>query len=433
MEYRKLGRFHIKRSVAKGGMGEIVRSVDDSGRQIALKTILDSYQDDVRFRKLFIREAEITFQLRHPNIIRAYRFDKLGNRLVLALEYLEGVNLKDVLCKIHDEKLQIPILIVKGIIEKVLRGLQYAHEKCDPDGTPLGIIHRDINPANIFITFDGEIKILDFGISKATQLEVHQLTPKNQLKGKVCYLSPEQISNQSIDHRADIFSLGIVLWESLTGTPLYVRETDAEVMEAIVKGEYKSVCSYRPDISPGIDYVIKKALRLDPRSRYQSCDEFNREFSEACRRQCLPGICQNEISIFVRSLFSKLSETEKEDPQFMSGYALLMAQADGHEQKGIEMAEKLARDYPTRPYIQLNYARALLLKGDRLTGLRLMRRLVRVDSLEGQVQHILEWMGVRRRPVIPVLSRSHPINYVLGRLRHRLKGPTPYQEQFLSA
>lgn len=431
MEYRKLGRFHIERSVAKGGMGEVVRSVDDAGNPIALKTILDTYREDKRFQDLFIREAEITFQLNHPNIVKAYRFEKLGNRLVLALEYLDGVTLKDILRKAYDENFKIPLSIIYAVLTRVLDGLQYAHSKTDHDGFPLHIVHRDLNPSNIFLTYAGEVKILDFGISKASNLELHQLTPKNELRGKVCYLAPEQISKQETSQLSDIYSLGIVMWESITGRPLYVRSTDAEVMEAIANGEYEKIAKYRESVPDEVESIVKHALAFNPKSRFQNCSEFKKELDKTFAKLCIPGISEEDISIFVRSMFK--AEQFKNDPQFLSGYAWLLSQMDGFEKKAVGLATEIASKNPTRPLIQLNYARTLLLKGDRIEALRLLRRLARVDSLEEDVQEILVWLGVRRRPVIPFLPRTNPMNHALGKLRHRILGPTPYQEQFLAA
>lgn len=431
MEYRKLGRFHIERSLAKGGMGEVVRTVDDSGRAIALKTILDTFRDDLQFQELFIREAEITFQLNHPNIVKAYRFERVGNRLILALEYLDGVNLKDVLRKVYDKNLQIPMIVIYAVMKRVLKGLYYAHTKTDLEGNALGILHRDLNPSNVFITYAGEVKILDFGISKATQIEVHQLTPKNELRGKICYLSPEQIEQKEIDHRSDIYALGILMWEAIAGKPLFVRDTDAQVMEAIVNGEVQSLQKVRPDVPEEVDQLVRKALRTNPKNRFQNCKDFEKALDAAFATVCMPGASEEEISVYVRSLFDQ--GAEKDNPQFMSGYAWLMLQVPGLEQKGLALAKKLAEEYPTRPSIQLNYARSLILKGDRSEGLRLLRRLARVDSLESEIQAMLEWLGVRRRPVIQALPRSNLINSVLGRVRHQILGPTQYQEQFLAA
>jgi serine/threonine protein kinase len=431
LEYRKLGQFQIERSVAKGGMGEVSLSMDDAGRPVALKTILEDLQHDQKFRDLFIREAEITFELDHKNIVKAYRFDEVGKRLVLVLEYLDGVNLKDVLRKIYDRKLHIPFVVVAAIMERVLDGLSYAHKKRDSKGKDLGIVHRDLNPSNIFLTYSGQVKILDFGISKATLKEVHQLTPKNELKGKISYLSPEQVRHATVDYRSDIFSLGIVLWEALSGKPLFLKDSQTAVMEAIVDGEYESILKHRPDLPPEVDQIIRKALKGSPKNRFQTCAEFKEALLEVVKKNYCPGSAETEISIFVKSLFGQMADLE--DPSIKAGFSWLLAQIPGNEGRALHLAKELAQQYPTRPNIQLQLARVLLQVGDRIEGIRLMRRLARVDSLEEQIQFYLEWLGVRRRPVIPVLSRSHPLNHSLGWVRHKVLGPTEYQQQFMAA
>ncbi|MBN8554574.1 MAG: protein kinase [Deltaproteobacteria bacterium] len=431
MEYRKLGRFRIDRAVAQGGMGEIVRSVDDAGREIALKTILKAFQENETFRDLFQREAEITFHLEHPNIVKAYRFESIGNQLVLALEYLDGVNLKDVLRHIFDKKLSIPLVLVLFMMKSVLRGLDYAHKKRDKHGKPLGIIHRDLNPSNIFLTYSGEVKILDFGISKATQKDIHQLTPHGELRGKMCYLSPEQIRGRELDHRSDIFACGIVLWEMITGKPLFLREHDSEAMEAIVNGDYTPASKLRVDLPKAFDDLLARALSVNPSQRFKDCAEFERALDTLAKKFLVPGTAEDELSIFIRTLFKK--DVDENDPHFMSGYAWLLTQIKGQEEGGIQLARRIALQYATSPYIQLNYARCLLWAGDKIEGLRVMRRLVRVESLEEMAQDILEWSGVRRAPVIQFLPRSNLINNALGRIRHRILGPTPFQQQFLAA
>jgi serine/threonine-protein kinase len=431
VEYKKLGRFTIEHSVAKGGMGEVIRSVDDGGMPIALKTILDCYQDNERFRNMFVREAEITFTLDHPNIVKAYRFSKIGNRLVLAMEYLDGVTVREILRRLHDRKLQMPVPIALAIMERVLLGLEYAHTKKDENAKDLGIIHRDLNPSNVFVTFKGEVKILDFGISKATMKEVHQLSPKSELKGKISYLSPEQIKGRAVDARTDIFTAGVALWEMLAARPLYLRATDGEAMAAICDGEYQSLRDIRSDVPFALEAVIREALTLDSKKRISSAQEFSVKLIESVRGFYLPGVSEEEISAFSKSLFGKVENPE--DPLFASAFAWLITMTPGHQRTGLEQLENLAARNPSVPYVQMNYARAQLLCGDRNKGLRLMRRLARVDSLEQDVQKVLEWLGVRRRPMIESLSRGHPLNRSLGWVRHKILGPTPYQKQFLAA
>lgn len=431
MEYRKLGRFNIERSVARGGMGEIVKSVDDSGRLIALKTILQEHQFNETFRDLFFREAEISVQLDHPHIVKAYRFDQVGKQLVLALEYLDGVNLKDILREVYARRLIVPASIAIAIMRRVLLGLDYAHKKRDRKNKLLGIVHRDLNPANIFLTYAGDVKILDFGISKAVNRDIHQLTPHGELRGKMCYISPEQIHGKHVDYRSDIFAAGIVFWELLAGQPLFLRDTDTQVMEAIVRGEYRSLREIRNDLPSELEEILMTALAVNPKSRFKDCAEFVRDLDERLKPHLMPGISEEEISIFVRALLNiKTSET---DPQFLSGYAWLMTQMAGREAMGLELVKRLAQENPQRPYVQLNYARAQLTVGDRLEGLRIMRRLARADSLESEAQEMLEWLGVRRRPVLRFLSRGNPANFVLGKIRHKILGPTPYQNEFIAA
>lgn len=412
-------------------MGEVILSVDDSGMPIALKTILEAYQDNEKFREMFIREAEITFCLDHPNIVRAYRFERLGNRLVMALEFLDGVALKDTLRKLYDRKLMMPVSIALAILEKVLLGLDYAHKKRDEFDRPLGIIHRDLNPSNVFVTYTGEVKILDFGISKATQKDVHQLSPKHELKGKISYLSPEQIRGESIDHRADLFAAGVVLWEMLAARPLFLRPSDSEAMQAISQGEYLELSSLRSDVAPQVEAVIRRALHLDQKKRYSSGKEMLDDLKRATRGHYMPGVGEEEISAFVRSLFGRVENAN--DPFFKSAYAWLLTQTPGQESRGLQMLEELALMHPSMPYVQMNHARALVMVGDRQEGLRKMRRLARVDSLEESIQEFLEWLGIRRSPMIVSLRRSHPINHTLGWIRHRILGPTPYQREFLAA
>lgn len=432
MEYSKLGRFHLGEVVAEGGMGKVTLSKDDRGLPIALKTILDEHDKDERFRDLFIREAEITFHLNHRNIVKAFRFDQIGNRLCLALEYLEGLNLKDVLRKVFEKKILIPQGVAFAIIERVLDGLDYAHKKRDRLGRGLGIIHRDLNPSNIFVTFGGEVKILDFGISKATQKDIHQLTPKQELRGKVCYLSPEQLQDAPLDHRVDIFCMGIVLWECLAGRPLFLRKSETEAMEAIMNGEYRALSEFRRDISPEIENVIKKALSVKRGDRFHDCAEFKESLKKAVKTSAMPGASETEIAIFVKALFQG-ELINKNDAHFLSGYYWLMSQIPGQESRALKNLQDLAESHPTVPLVQLNFARVLMSCGNKTEGLRILKRLARSESKDPKIDEILEWLGVRRPPVLSFLGRENPVNFLLGKIRHQMKGPTSHEKEFLSA
>jgi serine/threonine protein kinase len=431
VEYRKLGHFRLAERLAQGGMGEVIRSLDDRGRPVALKTILQEHEDNQVFRDLFMREAEITFQLNHPNIVKAYQFEEIGNKLVLVLEYLDGVNLREVLKLLHRQGTRMPVALALNIMSAVLKGLGYAHKKRDKRGKPLGIIHRDLNPANIFMTYSGEVKILDFGISKAVHEEVHQLTPNGELRGKMCYLSPEQIRGDNLDHRSDIFAMGIVLWEMLAGEPLYLRDLDQDAMAAICRGEHHSLRKIRNDVPSAIEAVIRKMLHPQRDYRFQDSEAVLKSLQEASRTVFTSGVDETELSFYLKSLFRK--DLNVQDSEFLAGCAWIQALTPGLEKKGLEALRGLHERFPDRPSIQLYRAKAELVAGDRAIGLRLMRKLARTDSMEQKAQTILEWLGVRRKPVLRFLNRSNPINNVLGRVRHKMLGPTPYQAEFISA
>ncbi len=431
MEYRKLGHFRLAERLAQGGMGEVVRSLDDRGRPVALKTILQEHEENRVFRDLFIREAEITFQLNHPNIVRAYQFEEIGNKLVLVLEYLDGVNLREILKLLHSRQTRMPLPLALFVIQGVLKGLGYAHKKRDKRGKPLGIVHRDLNPSNIFVTYSGEVKILDFGISKAVHDEVHQLTPNGELRGKMCYLSPEQLRGDTLDHRSDIFATGIVLWEMLSGEPLYLRDLDQDAMAAICRGEHRALRTIRNDVPAAIETVIRKMLNPQRDHRFQDAEAVLKALDEASKTVFMSGIDGIELSFYLKSLFRK--DLNVQDPDFLAGCAWIQALTPGLEQKGLDALRGLHDRFQDRPSIHLYRAKAELVVGDRAVGLRLMRQLARTDSMEQKAQLILEWLGVRRKPVVRFLKRSNPINNVLGRVRHRVLGPTPYQAEFISA
>ncbi len=431
MEYRKLGKFQLGRTLASGGMGEIIRSEDHYGRTYALKKILKEHQDNPHFRELFKREAEITFALDHPNIVKAHGFDRVGHQLVLALEYLDGVNLRQVLKHVYDAGKQIPVPIAIEICRLVLRGLHYAHSKRDRFGRSLGIVHRDLNPSNIFVTFSGEVKVLDFGISKATEKSVHDLTPKGEMRGKVAYLAPEQIQSPNVDHRVDIFAMGIVLWEMVTAQPLFPRDSTEETFSAILKGEIRPLKDFRESVPDELEWILLKALMVDRRLRFQTAADFERELSCFARKHYPSSCLQKDLSTFIRVLFKKMPEIS--EPSFVAGQAWLSVLTHGQERHGLQAILQLAEQYPSDPYIQLTLTRAYLQLGKKLEALRQLRKLSRSEGVENEVQELLEWLGIRRRPILPFLRRSNPLNHALGRVRHRLMGPTNSQQEFMAA
>ncbi len=407
-------------------MGEIIRSVDDSGRTVALKKILKEYQGEEQFRELFKQEAEIIFQLDHPNIVRAYNFQRVGQQLVLAMEYLEGVNLRDILVKAQEKHFQIPLGVVLKIMKGLLEGLDYAHSKRDDvTGDHLEFVHRDINPSNVFVTFLGETKILDFGISKMCSKgggAFIEKTPTGKIRGKVAYLAPEQIRESEMDHRVDIFACGVLLWELLTNETLFYRDSQQMTLDAILDGNYPDILSARDDLPPAISQVMRKALCLKPNGRFKSCKEFAKALQVALDQRVIPDALDEDVSTFVRVLFQKNADTK--EPGFLSGHAYLLTQIPGLEKAGIDLAETLAHEHPDLPIVQLNFARSLFSVGRKSEGLRVLGSLSQFSILDEVAHQLWVWLGVRRPVVVPFLSRRNAVNRSLGIIRHRILGPT---------
>src|ERR1041385_367119 len=219
--------YEILCRLAEGGMAEIflarARSVTGLERHVVLKRILPDRGRDPQWIQMFLDEAHLTGQLQHPNIAQLFDVGRICDRLFFTMEYIHGEELREILGRSAALSTNVPLPIVVAIGSAVAAGLQHAHERCGIDGKPLGIVHRDVTPSNVMVSYDGAIKVVDFGIAKA-HLRGSE-TEAGAVKGKVAYMSPEQCrSSRTVDHRTDIFALGILLWESCTATRLFRRE-----------------------------------------------------------------------------------------------------------------------------------------------------------------------------------------------------------------
>lgn len=258
--------------IAQGGMG-IVYSADQIGMEefkkvVAIKTILPKYAEDENFVRHFIGEAKLVADLIHENIVQVYQLEKTDDMLYMVMEYVDGKNLEQ-FEKYHWEN-EIPIDPKFGtfIISRVARALEYAHNKKDIKGKFLGIVHRDISPKNIMISFEGVVKVTDFGIAKAAQIMEQEEGKK--LSGKVKYMSPEQASFQITDCRSDIFSLGIVYYELLTGHHPFDAFEPGEILENVKSMQIPDPRNFRPDLSKEIVDLLLKMLERDLGKRIQT-------------------------------------------------------------------------------------------------------------------------------------------------------------------
>lgn len=307
------GKYLLHERIARGGMAELFRGkiIGAKGfeKLVAIKRILPHLADQDEFVKAFIDEARLAAFLQHANIVQIYDFGEMGDSYYLSMEYLSGVDLKTVLQK-ADEKSQ-PLKLAMSlfyILPQICLGLQYAHDLKDLSGTHLNIIHRDLGPQNIFITYDGGVKIIDFGIAKASSHDA--TTYAGSIKGKVAYMSPEQAKGEHLDNRSDLFALGVLLYELATGHRVYAGETHAILTKA-------GNCDFLPpeQVKQGLPIslyaIINKALNKEPHLRYQSAEQMRIDL-EACSKEVLTApVTGRQLSHYMHSLFENESAVEE--------------------------------------------------------------------------------------------------------------------------
>jgi serine/threonine protein kinase len=270
--YSPFGKFQLIAQLGKGGMGEVflalLNGIQGVKKLVVIKRLIDSITEDRAMRELFLEEGRLAARLNHSNVVQTIEVGEEAGALYLSMEYLEGQPLNQVMRKLGEDRIEAPL--AARIVSDVLCGLHYAHELRDYDGRPLNIVHRDMSPHNIFITYEGEVKIVDFGIAKAAS---HiSKTEVGVFKGKVAYMAPEQVTTDSTDRRADIFVVGIVLWELLTGTRLFAGAVQ-KTFYSLIQKPAPRVSSIVLDIDPELDDIVAKALDRDPNARFATAKE----------------------------------------------------------------------------------------------------------------------------------------------------------------
>ena len=283
----RIGPYLLHKKVARGGMAELfladyVRR-DGFKRKVAIKRILPHLAGNKNFIKMFTREARVAALLQHPNIVQIFDYGKIDNAYFIAMEYIDGKNLGEILSAL---KQGLPFDKAVFIISQICKGLDYSHSKQDEKtGEPFHIVHRDISPQNLLVSYQGEVKISDFGISKARSEP--SLTQAGVVKGKMAYLSPEQALGEPIDHRADIYALGLVFYETLTGKRVYTFKNDIEAIRTIPIMDIKPVSTSVPDIPEELNRIVMKCLEKQKDNRYQSASAVNADLLKFKKEQKL--------------------------------------------------------------------------------------------------------------------------------------------------
>ncbi|MFW5920884.1 MAG: protein kinase domain-containing protein [Polyangiales bacterium] len=270
------GRYELVGRLAFGGMAEIFLARESAAggasRYLVIKRVLPHVADDEQFVQMFFDEARLAMQLNHPNICHIYEFGEKDDHYFIAMEWINGQPLGQAIRRARVEG-GIPAHIGAKVVAQVADALHYAHRAKDQMGRPMGIVHRDVSPQNIMVSYDGAVKLLDFGIAKASTHATK--TQAGVVKGKFAYMSPQQCLGQDIDGRADIFALGICLYEVLTGKGLYHRKSEYETMRAVIDGEVPSIRDVVPDLPVELDAITQKALAKKPEDRFQTAGEMH--------------------------------------------------------------------------------------------------------------------------------------------------------------
>jgi len=308
---QKFGRYMLIDRIAVGGMAEIflARQIGLEGfeKLVVLKRIRPELSRKKSFVSMFLNEARLSAQLNHPNIGQIYDLGRYGESFFIAMEYVFGRDMRRVIPKAESKGIPFPLVYAMKIASQACEGLYYAHQKTDLYGNPLGIVHRDITPENIVVSFDGTVKVLDFGIAKAANT-VEQ-TRAGEIKGKLSYMSPEQCMGQTLDHRSDIFSLGVVLYEWVTGFKLFTGESDVAVLKAITDGRVYRPSYFKADVPEPVEDILMKALEKDAEARYQSAWEMQYDIDRfLSENEFTPS--NIHLSNFLKQVFSDELEEE---------------------------------------------------------------------------------------------------------------------------
>jgi tetratricopeptide (TPR) repeat protein len=280
----QLADFEILRRLGAGGMAEVFlakkRGAEGTYKLLVVKRVLPAHSTSRRFRGMFVEEAHLATRLNHPNIVQVYEFSDHGDEgLLLSMEYVEGFDLGKVMSAARRAGTRIPPYVAAYIISEAAKGLHYAHERKDEGGVPLAIVHRDVSPQNILVSYEGAIKIADFGIASANLFREEP----GVLKGKFAYMSPEQARGERVDRRSDIYALGVVFYEMLAQRSPYGKLDDDALLEAVKTGAFQPPGAHWAEVPPELEAIVIKAMRRAPSERFQTA----REMSAAIARTIL--------------------------------------------------------------------------------------------------------------------------------------------------
>ena len=325
-------RYQVVERIAAGGMAEVYRGesagIEGFRKKVAIKRVLPKLSQNREFIHMFLDEARLCAYLSHSKCVQVFDIGQAAGAHFIVMEFVDGADLQGVLEHLQRHQLQMPVEVACLIAMHVCEGLAYAHDACDHLGQPLGIVHRDISPHNVLMTRHGEVKLVDFGLAKASS----HLTADEEdiVKGKFGYLAPEVTLGQGADRRVDIFAAGILLWEMLSGRRLFKGENDVETFKQVQAAVIPDMRQIRSDVGDDIAYVLQKALARDRDQRYLQAGDFAKDLSVVMQRLGKPVTYQDLAKLVVATAGerSKGKKSEQRDQAGMVGDLILDALHD---------------------------------------------------------------------------------------------------------
>ena len=311
---RFVGSYRIERRLTGGGMAELFLARAPAGmldveRAVVLKALPSALATDAHWLSMFYDEARLAARLDHPNLVRVLDLLLEDGRPHIVMEYVDGRDLRLVLRRARALGVAVPPGLACHVVAEVLAALAYVHSRRDASGRPLELVHRDVSPANLMVTFAGGVKLIDFGIAKAAQELRSELTAAGQFKGKCCYSAPEQVRCRAVDARTDLFAVGIVLWELVTGQRLFARESDLESLRAILYEPIPPLGAFVPNVPQALQTIVARALAREPGDRYPGAEAMRADLEAVIRATGWPA-GSLELERFMASLFSDEAKAE---------------------------------------------------------------------------------------------------------------------------
>ena len=278
----EFGKYRLIAELGHGGMADVFLAVARGpvgfNKLLVIKRLRANLAEDPEFVAMLVDEARLAARLNHPNVVQTLEVGQVGQQYFIAMEYLDGQPLHRVTHRSTRENKKLSLGFHLRVLADVLAGLQHAHELTDYDGTPLGVVHRDVTPQNIFVTYEGQVKVVDFGIAKAAGRATETRT--GIVKGKVGYMPPEQALGQQLDARADLFAVGVMLWEAIAERRLWKGMADMQIMQALLAGDFPDLKDIKPDVPPALQAIFNRALAPKAEDRYPTATEFQNDLEQ---------------------------------------------------------------------------------------------------------------------------------------------------------